>query len=125
MQYNVNNPSEYIESLELDWRKDKLQALRQMILEQEAAIDESINYKMLCYKLHNSVLFHLNAQKGYVSLYCGNTQIIDPNGVFLSGLNVGKGCIRFTKTKDIAKTGIRDFIAQAIKLNKKGIDISC
>ena len=125
MQYNAKEPSEYIESLDLDWRKEKLQALRQIILEQDPAIVESINYKMLCFKLNESVLFHLNAQKGYVSLYCGNTQIIDPDGVFLSGLNTGKGCIRFTKTKDVYKTGIRGFIEQAVKLSKKGIDIGC
>jgi hypothetical protein len=46
---------------------------------------------MLCYRLNNLVLFHLNAQKGYVSLYCGDSKKIDPDGILLTGLNIGKG----------------------------------
>ncbi|MEM9807947.1 MAG: DUF1801 domain-containing protein [Cyanobacteria bacterium P01_D01_bin.56] len=125
MQYDVSSPSEYMESLDTDWRKEKLQQLRQMILQQEPAIQETINYKMLCFKLNESVIFHLNAQRGYVSLYCGNTEKIDPEGDFLSGLGIGKGCIRFTKTTDISKTRIKDFIIRAISLLKEDKDISC
>ena len=125
MQYDVNNPSEYMKSLDVDWRKEKLQELREIILQQDSAIQETINYKMLCFKLNDSVLFHLNAQRGYVSLYCGNTKKIDPEGNLLAGLSIGKGCIRFSKTKDIAKTRIDDFIKQAVSLLKEGKDIAC
>ena len=125
MLYNVSNPLEYMESLALDWRKDKLQELREIILKQDSSIQETINYKMLCFMLNDSVIFHLNAQKGYVSLYCGNTKKIDPTGDLLAGLNIGKGCIRFTKTKDISKTRIEDFIKQTILLLKEGNDIGC
>lgn len=125
MQYDVNNPSEYIKSLDVDWRKEKLQELREIILKQDSAIQETINYKMLCFKLNDSVLFHLNAQRGYVSLYCGNTKKIDPEGKLLAGLSIGKGCIRFSKTKDISQTRIEDFIKQAVSLLKEGKDIAC
>ena len=64
MLYNVSNPLEYMESLALDWRKDKLQELREIILKQDSSIQETINYKMLCFMLNDSVIFHLNAQKG-------------------------------------------------------------
>ncbi|CAA0126095.1 Uncharacterised protein [Halioglobus japonicus] len=125
MLYDASNPLEYMESLALDWRKEKLQELREIILKQDSAIQETINYKMLCFKLNNSVLFHLNAQRGYVSLYCGNTKKIDPTGGLLAGLNIGKGCIRFTKTKVISNTRIEEFIQQAIFLFKEGNDIGC
>lgn len=125
MQYDVSNPQDYIESLALDWRKEKLQQLRQLILKQDGAIDESINYKMLCFKLNDAVLFHLNAQKDYVSLYCGNTTKIDPDGELLAGLNLGKGCIRLSKTKDISQTGIEEFICRAVCLLQQGKDIDC
>ncbi|MBO9488783.1 DUF1801 domain-containing protein [Endozoicomonas sp. G2_1] len=125
MQYDVSSPLEYMESLDIDWRKDKLQELRQMILQQDSAIQETISYKMLCFTLNESVLFHLNAQKGYVSLYCGDTNKIDPEGELLKGLSVGKGCIRFTKTKDISTTRINEFIKQAVILLKEGKDIGC
>ena len=125
MQYDVSSPSEYMESLEPDWRKEKLQELRELILQQDSAIQETINYKMLCFKLNDSVLFHLNAQRGYVSLYCGNTEKIDPDGNLLVGLNIGKGCIRFTKTKAISATRIEEFIARAVNLLEEGKDIGC
>lgn len=125
MQYDVSSPSEYMKSLDVDWRKEKLNELRKIILQQDPAIKESINYKMLCFKLDDSVLFHLNAQRGYVSLYCGNTKKIDPEGVLLAGLPIGKGCIRFSKTKDISKTRIKEFIKQAVYLLKEGKDIGC
>lgn len=114
MQYDVKNPIDYMESLDKDWRKDKLQELRSIILQQDSSISESIEYKMLCFKFNGIALFHLNAQKGYVSLYCANTKSIDPDGELLEGLNTGKSCIRFTKTKDISKTNIKCFIEQAV-----------
>ena len=125
MQYDVTSPAEYMKSLDLDWRKEKLQELRELILQQDSAIQETINYKMLCFKLNDSVLFHLNAQRGYVSLYCGNAEKIDPEGKLLAGLRVGKGCIRFTKTKDISKTRIEDFIKRAVYLLNEDQDIGC
>jgi uncharacterized protein YdhG (YjbR/CyaY superfamily) len=123
MLYDAKTPQAYIDSLEVDWRKGKLQELRDIILEQDKCIIEIINYRMLCFKLNNSVLFHLNVQKGYVSLYCENTKVIDPEGEFLVGLNIGKGCIRFTKTKKISDTGIKYFIRKAVELLKEGKDI--
>jgi len=125
MLYDADNPTDYIESLDVDWRKEKLLELRAIILEQAPEVTETINYKMLCFKLDGSVLFHLNAQKGYVSLYCGDTKKIDSEGVLLDGLNHGKGCIRFTKTKDISKTGIKDFIKLAVSLSQEGNIIDC
>ena len=125
MQYDVSSPPEYMQSLDEDWRKEKLQTLRTIILQQDSEIQEIINYKMLCFKLNDSELFHLNAQKNYVSLYCGNTKLIDPSGDLLAGLSLGKGCIRFTKTKKLSKTRIEEFIQRAVSLVKEGKDISC
>ena len=125
MQYDVSSPSEYIESLDADWRKEKLLELRQVILQQDADIQEAISYKMLCFTLNESVLFHLNAQRNYVSLYCGNIEKIDPERGLLSGVGTGKGCIRFGKTKDVAKTRINEFIMKAISMLKEGKGISC
>ncbi|MBX2847429.1 MAG: DUF1801 domain-containing protein [Acidiferrobacterales bacterium] len=125
MQYDVDSPEEYIEALDLDWRKDKLLQLRDIILKQDPAIEESINYKMLRFKLNDKGLFHLNAQRGYVSLYCGDTKKLDPDGELLQGLNIGKGCIRFSKTKDISKTRIESFIQRAVSLLKDGVNLDC
>lgn len=118
MQHADNTPAEFIECLEADWRKEKLQQIRALILAQDPDITESISYNMLAFQLHSAPLFHLNAQKNYVSLYCDDISKIDPDGQMLAGLNVGEGCIRFTKTKNIAETNIADYIKQSVLLLK-------
>lgn len=125
MQYDAKSPSEYLEALDEDWRKEKLQELRELILRQDSAIQETISYKMLCFKVNGSELFHLNAQMAYVSLYCGNTKKIDPDGELLKGLSIGKGCIRFTKTSEVSKTRIKEFINRAVLLLMEGRDLGC
>lgn len=125
MQYNANTPTEYLDVLEEDWRKEKLLELREIILLKAYDFTERINYKMLCYTDENGDLFHLNAQKNYVSLYVGDTAKIDPEGSLLKGLNLGKGCIRFKKSVNVADTRIDEFIEKAIELWKDGIDVGC
>ncbi|MEM8641056.1 MAG: DUF1801 domain-containing protein [Cyanobacteria bacterium P01_G01_bin.54] len=125
MQYEADSPEAYLQSLALDWRKEKLEELRTLILSQSNELEECINYKMLCYRLNDNVVFHLNAQKGYVSLYVGDIRKIDPQQDLLEDLNVGKGCIRFTKSKDISLTRIDEFIAKAIESSRKDVDLDC
>lgn len=113
-----NTPVGFMALLKADWRKEKLQQIRALILAQDPDITESISYNMLAFQLHSAPLFHLNAQKNYVSLYCDDISKIDPDGKILAGLNVGKGCIRITKTKNIAETNIADYIKQSVLLLK-------
>ena len=125
MQYEADSPEEYLKSLSQDWRKETLEALRALILAQSSAMEECINYKMLCYRLNGNTVFHLNAQKGYVSLYVGDIEKIDPEKTLLCDLNIGKGCIRFTKSKKVSSTRIDEFIAKSIELASKGADLNC
>lgn len=125
MLSNATTPDDYIKQLEPDWRRDRLLSLRQIIKANGPDLEERINYKMLAYGDAETEVFHLNAQKAYVSLYVGNAEKIDPGRNLLSGLNVGKGCIRFKKTDDIAETQIDAFIARAIALWRRGEDMNC
>ena len=125
MQYNVSSPSEYLEILEDDWRKEKLIQIRHLILKSAPEIEESIDFKMLRFGNATQTLFHLNAQKNYVSLYTGNTQKIDPSGALLQGLNIGKGCLRFSKSKKIEETRIKEFIKKGVSLWRSGKDLGC
>ena len=125
MQYEVATPKEYIEKLDNDWRKEKLQFIRQIILNVAPELEEAIQYKMLGYKSGEELIFSLNAQKNYVSFYVGNISKIDPDGKLLKGLNLGKGCVRISKSVDISKTGLKEFISRAVALWKDGKDISC
>lgn len=125
MQYEVKNPEEYVAALEEDWRKEKVLQLRSMIKLQAPEIEETINYKMLCYRGENGIIFHLNAQKNYVSLYVGDANKIDPDGKLLDGIDVGKGCIRLKKTIFLAETRIDEFIQKTIQFWREGKDIYC
>ena len=125
MQYDVKTPEEYLEAVQSDWRKEKLESLRKLIKSAAPDILECINYKMLGYKYGDEFVFHLNAQKNYVSFYVGDSSKVDEDGSLLKGLNLGKGCIRFTKSIDISNSRMDEFIQKAINLYKQGIDIDC
>lgn len=125
MLYDVDTPEAYLEALENDWRKDKLLKIRSFILDNIPEIDEGIQYKMLSYGKKELTLFHLNAQKNYVSLYVGDHKKIDPNNELLNGLDCGKGCIRIKKSIEIEQTGLENFIIKAITLWRQGEDLSC
>lgn len=125
MLYDVKTPEEYLEALEMDWRKEKLLELREMILSSSPDLQEGIRYKMLSFGDADQVVFQLNAQMNYVSLYVGDTKKIDASGALLEGINKGKGCLRFKKSTVIANTRIDEFIAKTIQLWKAGEDIDC
>ena len=125
MQYNANTPTDYLQLLAEDWRKESLLELRAIIHEKAPSLAEGIEYKMLSYSDDRGTLFHLNAQKNYVSLYVGNAAKIDEDGSLLEGINVGKGCIRFSKSVKPNATRINEFIERAVQLWNDGADIGC
>ena len=90
-----------------------------------AALVEGIQYKMLSFSDTAGSVFALNAQKHYVSLYVGNIEKIDPDKTFLQALNLGKGCIRFSKSQKPQDTDIAAFIDQAMAIRQSGEDIDC
>lgn len=95
MQYEAKSPLEYLAMLENDWRREKLEKLREIIKSKAPNFAEDISYKMLSYSDSRGPLFYLNVQKNYVSLYVGDAKKVDPEGIMLAGVDVGKGCIRF------------------------------
>ncbi len=125
MLYNVKTPKDYLGSLEDDWRKGTLMQLREIINTKAPDMEEVISYKMLGYGQGEDILFHLNAQKNYVSLYVGNIKKTDPEGILLKGIDTGKGCLRFRKNVSVAESGIDEFIARTISLWKEGRDMNC
>lgn len=125
MQYDVTTPSEYMAALEDDWRKETLTDLRQLVHELAPELKELIRYRMLSYEDGDGGVFGLNLQKHYVSFYAGDADKIDSDGSLLAGLNRGKGCIRFSKTKSVDGSRIREFIARAVELHRAGADVDC
>jgi uncharacterized protein YdhG (YjbR/CyaY superfamily) len=125
MQYSAETPQDYLEQLDDDWRRQKLLQIRNLIKSAEPSIEKHIHYKMLGYALDGEFFFHLNAQRNYVSLYLCDATKIDPEGELLTGLSVGKGCVRFTKTKLVENSRIDEFLQKAVALKKSGVEFEC
>lgn len=125
MQYDVKTPSEYFEKLENDWRKDKLQQVREMIKNQGPHLKEDIEYKMLCYGNSEKNIFHLNAQQAYVSLYVGNIDKVENAQDLLKDFDRGKGCIRIKKNVNIFESNLEAFIKQTLELWDNGGNTDC
>jgi len=122
MQYDVETPSEYLSKLESEWRKDKLQQVRQIIKRQGLQLNEGVEYKMLCYATEENNIFHLNAQRNYVSLYVGTINKVENADELPSSFSTGKGCIRIKKSANLPKTGLEEFIKKTIAIWDKGGD---
>ena len=125
MLYEVKTPSEYLDAIDDDWRKEKLMNVRELIKKHGAELEEGIRYKMLSYEHDEKAVFHLNAQQAYVSLYIGNIEKIENSDELLKEFSLGKGCIRIKKTVDISKTKLEEFIKKVIEVWKEGGDTDC
>lgn len=125
MQYESKNASEYIENLETDWRKEKLEEVRNMIKSIGPDLKEGIEYKMLSYHIGDKPIFHLNAQKAYVSLYVGTITKVANSETLLKEFYVGKGCIRIKKNTNIPETKLNEFITMTLLLGKQGGNTDC
>lgn len=125
MLYNASTPEEYMDLLESDWRKEKVEIIRKLIKQLCPELKEGIAYKMLAYGKGDQNVFHLNAQKGYVSLYVGNIDKVENARELLKEFNMGKGCVRMKKSIDLAETKIDVFIKEVITLWRKGGTTDC
>ena len=125
MKSAATTPTEYLDGLEGDWRRETLRELRDIVLEEAPDAIEGVGYGMLSYTLGGGALFHLHAQKNHVALYVGDARKVDRDGTLLADLDVGKGCIRFSKSVRVGDTAIREFIAEAARMAREGLDTDC
>lgn len=125
MQYEAKTPIEYLERLESDWRKDKLEQVREMIKKQGTHLKEGIEYKMLSYGNSEKNIFHLNVQRAYVSLYVGNINKVEKAQELLKDFDKGKGCIRIKEKVNVSESGLEEFIKQTLELWEKGGNTDC
>jgi uncharacterized protein YdhG (YjbR/CyaY superfamily) len=125
MQYSANTHEAYLDQLAQDWRKDKLLQVREIILQQEPHLKETMEYKMLAYQLRDKTVFHLNALRAYVSLYVGNISIIEGADELLKDFDKGKGCIRIKKNVSIQDSGLEEFVRKTLAHWASGGETSC
>lgn len=125
MQYNATTPKEYMELLEADWRKDRVEELRKLIKELCPELKEGIEYKALAYGNETKNIFHINAQMTHVGLYVGDIDKIENARELLKEFSMGKGCIRIKKSIMLSETKIDVFIKKVMELWEKGGNTDC
>ncbi|MEM9685009.1 MAG: DUF1801 domain-containing protein [Pseudomonadota bacterium] len=101
MQYDADTPAGYLDQLDDDWRKTHLLAVRDAMMA-VSGVSEGIGHGMLQYTREGEVFAHLNAQKGYVGVYLGELDKLDPGAAIRGGMSCGKTCLRVKKRDDPA-----------------------
>jgi uncharacterized protein YdhG (YjbR/CyaY superfamily) len=98
-----------------DDRRPALERLRDLCCEELAGWPEGMTYGMPGYGPPGAPVVCFNNQKQYVAFYVGETAV-ERFAVRLSGLDHGKGCIRYRKPGaidfDLARDILRDVRAR-------------
>jgi uncharacterized protein YdhG (YjbR/CyaY superfamily) len=88
-------------------RREALALLRRLCREELAGFDEEVRHGMPCYLRDDVVEVAFASQKAYISFYALRRAALEANSERLSGLSVGKGCIRFRRPEQIDAALIR------------------
>jgi uncharacterized protein YdhG (YjbR/CyaY superfamily) len=108
----------YLEELEPD-RRAALTELRSLVLETVPGAVEGMKYRMPTYEYEGGVLCAFASQKHYMSLYLA-PEIVEKHRAELSGLDVGKSCVRFRKLEKLPRYTVR-VILQETAENRRGV----
>jgi uncharacterized protein YdhG (YjbR/CyaY superfamily) len=95
-----------------DERKEALVRLRQLCQDTLTGYEETMEYGMPSYKVPGSeVEVAFASQKNYISLYILKEAVLNEYRPALEGLNLGKGCVRYTKTERMDFSVIEQLLA--------------
>ncbi|MFZ4509003.1 MAG: iron chaperone [Fimbriimonas sp.] len=99
-------------------RRAALERLAEICREVLVGYDEGMTYGMPTFSRNGQVEVAFASQKNYISLYCLKESIVRDHADLLQGLNVGKGCIRFTKPERMDFNVIRQLIELTFASNE-------
>jgi uncharacterized protein YdhG (YjbR/CyaY superfamily) len=95
-------------------RRQALETLRTLCLDELAGYEEGMQYGMPSYSRDGTAVeVAFASQKNYISLYVMRESVIKANTNLLDGLSVGKGCIRFKRPEQIDPTVVRPLLSGA------------
>jgi uncharacterized protein YdhG (YjbR/CyaY superfamily) len=95
-------------------RREALELLRRLCLEELPGFDEVIRHGMPSYTRGGEVEIGFASQKGYISLYVLRQAALAAGKGRLAGLSVGKGCIRFRKPEQIEEGTVRSLLSATV-----------
>lgn len=101
MQSKAKSVDEYLKEVPEN-RHQALIELRKLCLDNLIGYEENMEYGMPGYKVPDQEIeIAFASQKNYISLYVLKEEVLNKYRDDLSGLNVGKGCIRYSKPEKI------------------------
>jgi uncharacterized protein YdhG (YjbR/CyaY superfamily) len=77
-----------------------LATIRRLCLENLPGYKEGMDYGMPSYAKNGVVEFSFASQKNYISIYGSIGDALEAHRAEFAGASVGKGCIRYTKTRE-------------------------
>lgn len=120
MHSNAADVATYLEKAPAD-RRECLNAIRDICREVLVGYDEDMDYGMPSYRRDGEVEAAFASQKSYISLYILKKDVLDAYRNRMSGLNVGKGCIRYPSPKKVDPSLVRSMLeATAASSSKVG-----
>ena len=113
MSKEMRNVDEYLENLEGE-RRSALAELRELILATVPEAAETLKYRMPTYEYADEALCAFASQKHYMSLYM-DVELVEMHRQELTGLDVGKSCIRFRKLEKLPLDTVRTILLETVE----------
>ena len=113
---DVKTVEEYVESLE-DWRGEVVTGLRDLILEVDPEVEESIKWSRPVYE-DNGSLAYIMAHENHVNLgFTRGVELTDETGV-LEGTGKQMRHVKLRDADDVRPDVLRELICEAVALNR-------
>ena len=119
MSGKTQEVDEYLENL-VSERRAALTKLRSLVFEVAPDAVETMKYRMPTYEYGNGVLCAFASQKHYVSLYM-DTDIVENYREELTGLSIGKSCIRFRKLDQLPLDTIKRMLEETVQIRRSAV----
>jgi uncharacterized protein YdhG (YjbR/CyaY superfamily) len=100
MQSKAKDVDSYMKEVKQE-RQEALARLRELCQQTLVGYEESMDYGMPSYKKDGVVEVAFASQKQYISFYVLKEAVLNKHRHLLEGLNLGKGCIRYSKPEKI------------------------
>jgi uncharacterized protein YdhG (YjbR/CyaY superfamily) len=95
-------------------RREALELLRRLCVEELPGFEEAMRYGMPAYLRDGVVEVGFASQKRYLSLYVTREAAVAANEDRLGGLSIGKGCIRFREPGQIDPELVRSLLEATV-----------
>jgi uncharacterized protein YdhG (YjbR/CyaY superfamily) len=99
----------YIDGAEAE-RKGTLTAIRGLCADVLDGFDETMEYGMPSYMRDGEVEIAFANQKRYISLYILRQSVLDAHRPALEGVNLGKGCVRYSSPRKVDLDIVRSML---------------